>query len=240
MAVERKVDIADLGPLPANARVEGWWPQQEVLARAAVVLGHGGFGTTMGAVAAGVPQVVVPIFGLRPGRQRPPRGGRGRGPGRGSRSGGGHRGLCGGSRRGGRPAYLERERSVAAAVAALPPAAESDLRGGACGAYSGRLSPAGQITTGCRGRQPNSAQPRRFLDLMCGCAQPASSTGRGRSRTWPFYRGLDCPSRRPLRPPSRPSTSGAARTGRTSRPPRSLRPPPATLAKRCEPACHPH
>ena len=62
MTVGRQVDVADLGPLPANARVEGWWPQQDVLALASVVLGHGGFGTTMGAVAAGVPQVVAPIF----------------------------------------------------------------------------------------------------------------------------------------------------------------------------------
>jgi UDP:flavonoid glycosyltransferase YjiC (YdhE family) len=42
--------------------VEQWWPQDAVLERAAAMLGHGGFGTTMGALAAGVPQVVVPLF----------------------------------------------------------------------------------------------------------------------------------------------------------------------------------
>ncbi len=33
-----------------------------MLPAAAAVVGHGGFGTTMGALAAGVPQVVVPLF----------------------------------------------------------------------------------------------------------------------------------------------------------------------------------
>lgn len=62
MTVGRKVDPADLGPWPANARVERWWPQGAVLAHATAMLGHGGFGTTMGALAAGVPQVVMPVF----------------------------------------------------------------------------------------------------------------------------------------------------------------------------------
>lgn len=62
MTVGRQVDIAGIGPLPANARVEHWWPQSDVLAEAALVLGHGGYGTTMGAITAGVPQVVAPIF----------------------------------------------------------------------------------------------------------------------------------------------------------------------------------
>jgi hypothetical protein len=62
MTVGRRVEPSDLGPWPANAHVEHWWPQVEVLARAAAMLGHGGFGTTMGALAAGVPQVVMPIF----------------------------------------------------------------------------------------------------------------------------------------------------------------------------------
>ncbi len=33
-----------------------------MLAHASAMVGHGGFGTTMGALAAGVPQVVVPLF----------------------------------------------------------------------------------------------------------------------------------------------------------------------------------
>jgi len=62
MTVGRRLDPAELGPWPANAHVEQWWPQGELLTHAAAMVGHGGFGTTMGALAAGVPQVVMPIF----------------------------------------------------------------------------------------------------------------------------------------------------------------------------------
>lgn len=62
MTVGRRVEPEDLGPLPPNAVVRQWVPQSEVLQHAAAMLGHGGFGTTMGALAAGVPQVVVPLF----------------------------------------------------------------------------------------------------------------------------------------------------------------------------------
>ena len=55
-------DPASLEPWPANTHVERWWPQAEVMAHADAVVGHGGFGTTMMALAAGVPQVVVPLF----------------------------------------------------------------------------------------------------------------------------------------------------------------------------------
>ena len=62
MTVGRKIDPDALGPLPSNARVEQWLPQDAVLRQSSAMLGHGGFGTTMGALAAGVPQVVVPLF----------------------------------------------------------------------------------------------------------------------------------------------------------------------------------
>lgn len=62
MTVGRRLDPQGLGPLPGNAHVTQWLPQEVVLAHAAAVLGHGGFGTTMGALAAGVPQVVAPLF----------------------------------------------------------------------------------------------------------------------------------------------------------------------------------
>lgn len=56
------LDPATLEPIPSNAHVERWWPQAEVMPLAAATIGHGGFGTTMMALAAGVPQVVVPLF----------------------------------------------------------------------------------------------------------------------------------------------------------------------------------
>jgi UDP:flavonoid glycosyltransferase YjiC (YdhE family) len=55
-------DPAALGPVPDDVHVERWWPQDDVLPRAAVVVGHGGFGTTQAALEAGVPQVVLPLF----------------------------------------------------------------------------------------------------------------------------------------------------------------------------------
>ena len=62
MTTGSATDPASLEPWPTNAHVEQWWPQADVMAHAAVVVGHGGFGTTMMALAAGVPQVVVPLF----------------------------------------------------------------------------------------------------------------------------------------------------------------------------------
>jgi UDP:flavonoid glycosyltransferase YjiC (YdhE family) len=55
-------DPVALGALPGNVHVERWWPQDQVMQHAAAILGHGGFGTTMTALAAGLPQVVVPLF----------------------------------------------------------------------------------------------------------------------------------------------------------------------------------
>jgi UDP:flavonoid glycosyltransferase YjiC (YdhE family) len=62
VTVGRDVDVATFGPLAANTRVEAWVPQHDVLPEAAVVVCHGGSGTTFGALAAGVPLVFVPMF----------------------------------------------------------------------------------------------------------------------------------------------------------------------------------
>jgi UDP:flavonoid glycosyltransferase YjiC (YdhE family) len=62
MTIGSHGDIAELGPLPANAVVERWVPQAEVTAHAAAIVCHGGYGTTVGALADGVPLVVAPIF----------------------------------------------------------------------------------------------------------------------------------------------------------------------------------
>jgi UDP:flavonoid glycosyltransferase YjiC (YdhE family) len=55
-------DPAGLGPHPPNVRVERWVPQDAVAPRAAAVVCHGGYGTTLGALAHGAPVVVVPLF----------------------------------------------------------------------------------------------------------------------------------------------------------------------------------
>ena len=56
----------ELGLPPPNAHVEQWVPQADVLACASLVVCHGGSGTTMGALAAGLPLVVVPLFADQP------------------------------------------------------------------------------------------------------------------------------------------------------------------------------
>ncbi|MCR3748413.1 glycosyltransferase [Lentzea californiensis] len=50
----------ELGHVPPNVTVHPWLPQAEVLRYADVAVHHGGSGTMLGALAAGVPQVVLP------------------------------------------------------------------------------------------------------------------------------------------------------------------------------------
>ena len=60
MTVGRDQDPTELAPFPANARVEKFIPQAELLPSCSAVVHHGGAGTTFGALAHGVPQVVIP------------------------------------------------------------------------------------------------------------------------------------------------------------------------------------
>ena len=62
LTVGHRFDAAVLEPLPRNVHVEPWVEQSTVIAGAALVVSHGGSGTTFGALAAGVPVVVVPLF----------------------------------------------------------------------------------------------------------------------------------------------------------------------------------
>jgi UDP:flavonoid glycosyltransferase YjiC (YdhE family) len=50
-----------LGPLPDNVRALSWTPLDELLATCQAVVHHGGFGTAMTALAAGLPQLIVPM-----------------------------------------------------------------------------------------------------------------------------------------------------------------------------------
>ncbi len=56
----------ELGEIPPSVRVESWVSEPDVLADAAAAVGHGGSGTTLSALAAGCPLVVVPLFGDQP------------------------------------------------------------------------------------------------------------------------------------------------------------------------------
>jgi UDP:flavonoid glycosyltransferase YjiC (YdhE family) len=55
-----------LGEVPPNVHVERFVPQDDVLPHAAAVLCHGGSGTVLGTLAAGVPLVVAPMFADQP------------------------------------------------------------------------------------------------------------------------------------------------------------------------------
>jgi UDP:flavonoid glycosyltransferase YjiC (YdhE family) len=66
VTIGREVDPAALGPLPENVRIEPWVPVAELVAGAAAFVTHGGAGTTLAALAAGVPMVVLPISADQP------------------------------------------------------------------------------------------------------------------------------------------------------------------------------
>ncbi|MDP3713905.1 MAG: glycosyltransferase [Mycobacteriales bacterium] len=55
-----------LAGLVGDLRVERWVDQAEILSRARAIVCHGGSGSTLGALAAGVPLVVVPLFADQP------------------------------------------------------------------------------------------------------------------------------------------------------------------------------
>jgi UDP:flavonoid glycosyltransferase YjiC (YdhE family) len=61
-----EVDPAELGPVAANVHVEPWVPQGAVMAHAAAMVGHGGSGSTLAAMAAGIPLAVLPLFADQP------------------------------------------------------------------------------------------------------------------------------------------------------------------------------
>jgi UDP:flavonoid glycosyltransferase YjiC (YdhE family) len=59
-AIGSNVDTSSLADLPDNVRLAGYVPLGPLLASSTAVIHHGGAGTTLTALDAGVPQVVVP------------------------------------------------------------------------------------------------------------------------------------------------------------------------------------
>ena len=57
---ERQID--ELGEVPSNAHVETWVTHDDAVRAADVIVCHGGFGSTLGALAHGTPLVVLPLF----------------------------------------------------------------------------------------------------------------------------------------------------------------------------------
>ena len=66
LTVGRDLDLDALPDPPGNVRIERWVLQQDVLGHAAAAVVHGGSGSTLGAIAAGLPLVVVPLFADQP------------------------------------------------------------------------------------------------------------------------------------------------------------------------------
>jgi hypothetical protein len=59
-------DPAELGPMPSSVRVARWVPQAAVMREAAAMVGHGGAGTVLAALAAGVPMALIGLFADQP------------------------------------------------------------------------------------------------------------------------------------------------------------------------------
>lgn len=61
VTVGRQIDPAELGAQPANVRIERFIPQALLLPRCDLVVSHGGSGSVIGALAHGLPMVLIPM-----------------------------------------------------------------------------------------------------------------------------------------------------------------------------------
>ena len=66
VTVGQHIDPEQFGPQPANVRIERFIPQSEVLCRCDAVISHAGSGSVMGALAYGLPMVLLPMGADQP------------------------------------------------------------------------------------------------------------------------------------------------------------------------------
>jgi UDP:flavonoid glycosyltransferase YjiC (YdhE family) len=66
VTVGRHIDPAEFGPQPANVRIEQYIPQSLLLPHCSAVVSHGGSGSVMGALAHGLPMVLLPMGADQP------------------------------------------------------------------------------------------------------------------------------------------------------------------------------
>ena len=66
VTVGHDIDPEELGPQPANVCVERYVPQSRVLPYCDLVVSHGGSGSVIGALAHGLPSVLIPIGADQP------------------------------------------------------------------------------------------------------------------------------------------------------------------------------
>lgn len=62
----RQIDPAELGPQPPHVRVQRWIPQEELLPWCRAVVSQAGSGIAMGALAHGLPSVLLPVGADQP------------------------------------------------------------------------------------------------------------------------------------------------------------------------------
>lgn len=66
VTVGRPIDPAEFGPQPANVRIEQYIPQLSILRHCRAVVSHGGSGSVIGALAHGLPSVLIPMGADQP------------------------------------------------------------------------------------------------------------------------------------------------------------------------------
>jgi UDP:flavonoid glycosyltransferase YjiC (YdhE family) len=66
VTVGRDIDPLELGPQPANVRVARFVSHAELLPRCRLVISHGGSGSVLGALAHGLPMVLLPLGADQP------------------------------------------------------------------------------------------------------------------------------------------------------------------------------
>lgn len=66
VGIGRQREPAEFGPQPSHVRIAHHVDHSVLLPRCDAVITHGGFGTMMGCLAAGVPMVVIPVQGDQP------------------------------------------------------------------------------------------------------------------------------------------------------------------------------
>lgn len=66
VTVGHRIDPAEFGPQPAHVRIEQYIPQAEVLPWCHAIVSHGGSGSIIGALAHGLPSVLIPMGADQP------------------------------------------------------------------------------------------------------------------------------------------------------------------------------
>jgi UDP:flavonoid glycosyltransferase YjiC (YdhE family) len=66
VTVGRHIDPAEFGPQPAHVHIERYIPQALILPHCSLVVSHGGSGSVIGALAHGLPSVLIPIGADQP------------------------------------------------------------------------------------------------------------------------------------------------------------------------------